>query len=412
MGSHDELFGEGEKAAKLGFLAVALIGLVKGTIGYISGSVSLLAQSVDSLMDLFSLIAVYMGMRLSRKPPSERFPYGYYKIENLASLLIAVTIILTGGGLLWESAKRVIDPMPISSPLYAVAVAGLSIPLLYTLYRYTRRVGEEINSQALLGQAADFRTDIYSSALVLVGVSAAEMGYPIVEGIAGFLISLFVLRLGTSLAWRGLLVLMDAVVNPERLMEIKELAEGVRGVKGVSHVRMRRSGPFCFGELTIGVDQDIPVEQAHRLTEELEQKIREKMPSIESIVIHIEPSEQKSFKVVIPIEKDRGLSSPTTPHFGKAPYFLFVEIEEGSIEKWVTRKNTALELEKKRGITISDLILGEKATTLLTNEIGEGPLHILWDSFVDIYDLPENVTAEEAVKDFIAGTLKVRSRTN
>ena len=84
------LFRRGEKAAKVGFLAVSIVGALKGLVGLFSGSVSLLAQSIEFLTDLFSLVAVYVGMRLSREPPSERFPYGYYRFETLASLTIAI----------------------------------------------------------------------------------------------------------------------------------------------------------------------------------------------------------------------------------------------------------------------------------------------------------------------------------
>ena len=149
-----DFFGRGEKAAKVGLLAVSVVGALKGLVGFFSGSVSLLAQSIESLTDLFSLVAVYVGMRLSKKPPSERFPYGYYRFETLASLVIAILIIITGSGILRESILMVLNPQPISANIYAMAIAASSIPVLYLLSNYTEKVGREINSQALLGQAA------------------------------------------------------------------------------------------------------------------------------------------------------------------------------------------------------------------------------------------------------------------
>jgi len=406
MEKPNDLFGRGEKAAKIGFLAVAIIGALKGFVGFASGSVSLLAQSLDSLKDLFSLVAVFVGMRLSRKPPSERFPYGYYRVETLASLLIAVLILLTGGEILRESILRVLKPQPISTPFYAVAVAASSIPVLFLLSRYTMMVGRKINSQALISQAADFKADIYSSTLVLVGVCASLLGYLFVEGLAGSVISLLVLKMGATLAWQGILVLMDAVVNPERMIQIKKLVEEVRGVREASRIRIRRSGPFCMGELTIGVDQRLPVEQAHRISEDVERRVKEKMPFIESFIVHIEPQEQLTLRIAIPIQEDRGLASPVTRHFGEAPYFLFVDVEERSVERWVTKRNPGLELERRRGITITDLITEEKTTTLLTSKIGEGPFHILRDTFVEIYEIIDKATADEAVNTFLEGKLK------
>jgi predicted Fe-Mo cluster-binding NifX family protein len=123
-------------------------------------------------------------------------------------------------------------------------------------------------------------------------------------------------------------------------------------------------------------------------------------------MIHIEPQEQDILRIAIPVLEDRGMDSPVTPHFGEAPYFLFIDVERESIHSWFTRHNPALGLERKRGVSISELILGEEATTLLTAEIGEGPYHILRDSFVEIYELPEKATAEEAVKIYLNGKLE------
>jgi cation diffusion facilitator family transporter len=396
-----DFFEKGGKAAKVGFLAVLVIGALKGLVGFFSGSVSLLAQSIESLTDLFSLVAVYIGLRLSKKPPSERFPYGYYRFETLASLTISIIIFITGSGILRQSVLMVLNPQPISAKIYAIAIAASSIPVLYLLSNYTKKIGSEINSQALLYQAADFKVDLFSSFLVLVGVGASIFGYPVVEGLVGSLMSIFVLKMGVTLAWQSLLVLMDAVENPDRIVRIKEIVEEVRGVRGASRIRIRRSGPFCLGEVTIGVDQRLPVEQAHRISEEVELRVKEEIPSVESLIIHIEPQKQERIRVAIPVLEDKGMDSPVTPHFGEAPYFLFVDLEEESIHGWFTRHNPALGLDRKRGVTVSELINGEDATTLLTAEIGEGPFHILRDSFIEIYELPEKATVKEAVNIYL-----------
>ncbi len=238
MENHSEVFSKGEKTAKIGLVAVVFMGFVKGIAGFLSGSVSLLAQSLDSVTDVFSLVAVSLGMQLSKKPPSERFRYGYYRAETLVSLLVAILILLTGIQILRESASRILSPQPVSTPLVAVAVALLSIPVLYLLHQHMRRVGVEINSQSLINQAEDFKADMYTSIIVMVSVLSSMLGHYIVEGLAGSLISLQVLKLGGTLSWQALLVLMDAVIDPERIIQIKETAEKVRGVKEASRIRI------------------------------------------------------------------------------------------------------------------------------------------------------------------------------
>jgi cation diffusion facilitator family transporter len=408
-----EFFNRGEKTAKISFLAVALLGAMKGIVGYASASVSLLAQAIDSLMDLFALIAVFFGMRLSKRSPSERFPYGYYRAETFASLLVSILVMLTGGEVLRESALRILHPEQIFSPLMAISVATVSIPILYFLYRYVRRVGREINSQSLQGQAEDFKADVYSSFLVLIGVTASQLGYPWIEGVIGAVISFFILKAGLKQGWEALLVLMDAVVNPERMEKVKELAQEVKGVISVNRVRMRQSGPFCFGVLTIAVNKRIPVEQAYQLTLEIEQRVKQTFPFVESLVIHMEPQEESKFRVAIPIIEDRGMESTVTSHFGEAPFFLFVDVEQAMIQRWITKQNPGRELEKKRGLTIAHLIVEEHATALLTRELGEGPFHYLRNSFVDLYELSEVGAASNAMKAFLAGKLKkLKPRSN
>ena len=195
-----QLFEKGERATKIGLITVAILGGIKGIIGLLSGSISLTAQATDSLADLISLVAVYMGLRISRKPPSERFTYGYYRVETMVSLLISIIILATGGLMLTESWNQIISPSQIGDPILVIGVAGISIPVLLWLGRYTKKVGVEINSQALQSQSEDFMTDVYSSAVVCIGVGGTFLSFLFFEGIAGAIISLLVVKTGLSLS--------------------------------------------------------------------------------------------------------------------------------------------------------------------------------------------------------------------
>jgi len=128
---------------------------------------------------------------------------------------------LTGGKILREPFFRVLQPSPISEPLGAMVVAASSIPVIYLLTKYIKRFGEEINSQSLLSQAADLRVDLYASSVIVVSVFASLIGYLFIEGVVGSALSILVLKMGVIQVWNSVLVLMDAVVNTDRLEQIK-----------------------------------------------------------------------------------------------------------------------------------------------------------------------------------------------
>ena len=136
---------KGEKTAKFSSVIVATIGLAKGIVGVFSGSISLLAQAVDSLTDVFASLTVYVGLKVAGRKPTDRFPYGYYRAETVASLLVAALIIFSGATILEESIMRFLLPEAVSFPQIALLVAAISIPFLYFLAKYNWR-GDKFSS--------------------------------------------------------------------------------------------------------------------------------------------------------------------------------------------------------------------------------------------------------------------------
>jgi cation diffusion facilitator family transporter len=117
---------KGQRTARLASFAVAVIGLVKGVVGIFSGSVALSAQALDSLTDVFGSLTVYFGLKIAHKERTERFPYGYYKAETFSSLVIALLLLFSGIGIIWEAVMRFLQPEAISYPYIASLVAAFS----------------------------------------------------------------------------------------------------------------------------------------------------------------------------------------------------------------------------------------------------------------------------------------------
>ena len=189
-------------------------------------------------------------------------------------------------------------------------------------------------------------------------------------------------------------------MKPEYLAQVKAVTETVRGVIGVHEIKMRRSGPYVFGEMHIEVDEEMPVDKLHAISEEIERKVKEKVKEIDSLTIHAEPARAEAHRIAIPVGEDRGIESALNPHLGRAPYLLFIDLNRGRIERWFVRGNPGAELEKAKGITTAKFLIENGADVLLTKEVGEGPFHVLRDNFVKIYKTPENPSVRQVLEDY------------
>jgi cation diffusion facilitator family transporter len=406
LANQKSVLERGEKAAKVSSFVVALIGLTKGSVGFFSGSIALLAQAVDSLTDIFASLTVYVGLKVASRKPTDRFPYGYYRAETIASLLVAALIIFSGATILEESIMRFLSPEAVSCPQIALLVAAFSIPFLYFLAKYNKEIGEDINSQALIGQSKGFILDALSSVLVFFGVLSSYLGFSWIEAVVSALISVLIIKAGLELGKGAVLVLMDAVVHPDHFAKIKRLAEEVKGVVSVHDIKVRKSGPFYFGEMRLEVRKDLPVEKAHAISEKVELKLKQECNQIEILTIHIEPAKIEDFRIAIPIEQDKGMKSSLDTHFGSASHFIFVEIGQGEIKNWIVKPNLGAKLSRKQGITTAKFLIAEKATTLLAVELGEGPFHMLKDNLAEIYAIQKTREVKEILEAFRFGKLE------
>jgi cation diffusion facilitator family transporter len=398
MNEKNQLFRKGERAAIISAAVLLAFSILKGTVSIISGSVALLADSIHSFADIFSSIAVWAGLKLVQKKPTERFPYGYYKAETLALLIVAVTIVASGILILKEAVDKLFTHNVVLFPSIVLAVAAFSGLVSYLLGRYKKSVGTLIGSQSLVSEGQHSLVDVYTSLLVFIGVLFAILGYPVAEAVAGLAIGLYAMKVGLWFGKDAVLVLMDACLSPQKAREMKEIAEKVKGVIGVHDLRLHKSGPVSFGEMHIEVQEALPLEKAHEISDEIEEKIKERFKDIESITIHVEPAFKQKVKVGIPVVEDQGLESKTSAHFGNVPFFAFIELENNQIGNVHVKVNKAARMARKKGINAAQFLVDEKVDVFLSGGMGEGSFHLLRANLVQIFVLPEQVELKEAIR--------------
>lgn len=400
------LLKKGEGAAKISTMVTILLSLVKGMVGLVSGSVALLADAVHSFSDVFASIAVWLGLRFARKEPSERFPYGLYKVETLALLVVSIIVIVSGIEILLESMKRLWASYTITLPHVTIAVACSSALVSLLLSRYKDKVGKSIGSQALIGEGKHSMVDVYSSIIVVLGVAFNFMGIPWAEAVAGLIITIIILKLGLWMGRDSILVLLDICLRPEYAQEIRRIAENIPGVKAVHGIKVRRAGPFVFGEMHMEVDERLSVDRAHEISEKVEDKVKEKIKEMDSLTIHIEPSKKERRRLAMPIAEDNGLESRVHGHFGDSPYYMLIDVEGGKVIRWRVIENPGAKLDRRKGVETAHVLLDNEVDALAIAEIGDGAFRILRDGGVKIYRLRPNVEAKDAVKKFLEGEME------
>ncbi len=275
--------------------AVFLTGL-KIVVGLWSGSLGILAEAAHSGLDLAAAVVTLFAVRAASKPADPGHTYGHGKIENLSALLETLLLLVTCGWIISESVHRLLSgQVRVQASVWAFGVMLVSIAVDASRARMLARVAARHRSQALEADALHFSTDVWSSAVVIVGllgVKFADWFPPLgflreADAVAALIVAAIVVWISGRLGLRTMQALVDA--SPAGVAEkIKAKVEAMEGVFDCHAVRVRHSGPHYFVDLHILLDGDITLSAAHALTEEVEKAVTEILPGAD-VTVHPEP---------------------------------------------------------------------------------------------------------------------------
>lgn len=285
--------------------AVALLSVVSNTtlvaaklvVGLLIGSVSVLSEAVHSGVDLVASIVALAAVRYSGKPADEDHPFGHGKAENLAGAFEAILIVGAGIWIIIEAARKLAHPEPVEALGWGVAVMAVSTVANTLVSTALFRVGKRTESPALLADGWHLRTDVYTSLGVLLGLGAIELGrrvapqwnLAIVDPLVAIAVALLILRAGWKLTHDSSRDLVDGKLSREEEGAIRESILAFRPtVRGFHRLRTRKAGAHRFVDFHLTVRADMPVAQAHQLTDDLSDEIERRLGRI-SITIHVEP---------------------------------------------------------------------------------------------------------------------------
>ena len=408
MKDSDGTLQKGERAALVSACVTGFLALGKCVGGLLTGSMVLISDGVHSAIDVLPVTASWLGLKVSRRKPDERFPYGYFKAESVASLFISLFIIIAAFELVMEGYSRLFEMSEVSQPLVAASVSFVSAVTSALLARYQRRVGEDVGSQSLITNARDTYMDVFVSLLVVAAIILAHYDVPYVEGLAIISISFFILKIGLESIKDSVFALMDISPSKEVEDRVVRTISGVAGVEGFADLKLRRSGPFLLGEVTVKVRKQLDVERAHQISARLEEELRKDVKALEDIVVHIEPCDVHEVRLVVPLKNDDGMASVPAEKFGRARYFALVSVnrDRRRVEECTIVANPERERETRAGLHVVRTLVQEKVDALITNDIGEIAFHALRDHLVSIY-LMEGKRLDDVLDNFMDGRLEM-----
>jgi cation diffusion facilitator family transporter len=276
--------------------AACALMLLKLLVGLWTHSLGILAEAAHSSLDLVAAGVTLWAVQMSSRPADRQQTYGYGKFENLSALFETLLLLATCAWIVYEASRRLFfgGHVEVTPNVWAFLVVILSIVVDFSRSRALARVAEKYQSQALEADALHFSTDIWSSSVVLLGLAgvlaAQRLEIPWLanaDSVAALAVAGLVIWVSLRLGKKSVDDLLDRI--PDDLRDkVARAAGGVAGVESVSKVRMRRSGPTVFADVTLSVGEAISFDRAHEISDEAADAIRRVVPGAD-VVVHAEP---------------------------------------------------------------------------------------------------------------------------
>ena len=367
-----------------------ILALINLFIAQASGSLAVEAEMVHNMVDLLTAIGVLVGLKLSTRK-SKDFPYGLYKLENVITVFLSLMTFLTA----YEIARDALFAGGVQATVDAWMLVGVviaaAIPLTFSVFEL--RAGQAANSPALIADAKEYRAHVFTTGVVLAALIGQWLDFPL-DRVAALVIVVAIAKTGWELLSDGMRVLLDASLDANTLLRIREIIQAEPRVAELKWVTGRNAGRYRFveGEVTIrGHD----LKKAEAALQEIEAQIREEVPFVERVLIHAEPMARTHLRYALPLADPDGTLSQ---HFGEAPYFALVRVRlsDDVIEEQRVVSTPYQDVERARGIRVAEWLVEQKVdVTLIREELrGKGPVYVFGDAGIEMRRTDANTLTE------------------
>jgi len=281
-------------AARLSLTVVIGLIVLKVAVGAITGSLSILAQAIDSFLDLFAVVITLLAIRIATKPADEKHPFGHGKAENVAAIVQAILIFLAGGSIIYSAVHRIMTGAALELTEAGIGMMVVSMVASIFLSRHLLRVSRLTDSPALEANAHNIAADVYSAAAVMVGLIVVRFtGLSIIDPILAILVALFIFKVAYDVLRSSFGGLVDVKLPEAEENDIKlAITEHFGGeVVDFHKLRTRKAGSQRYIDLHLIMPKDTTLADAHRMCDHLEQDMESRLPHTD-VTIHVEPCDE------------------------------------------------------------------------------------------------------------------------
>jgi cation diffusion facilitator family transporter len=285
----------GMRAVNVGLASNFLLAILKISVGIVGHSPALLAEGVNSTVDVVYYIVVSFFMRSASKPADDEHPFGHSQLESIGALVIGAFVMTTAIAIFWDAVNTAFDLFVEGNQLQGAVLPSLFVALFTVaakigLTNYTVRLGKQTKNPAVIALAYDHRNDVFSALAATLGIFFRLLGHTWVDPLAGALVAVVIFRTGIEIVREATEDLMDTVPGKALGEEIHSLVLSIPGIERIDHIQAHRFGPYLVVNITVCVDGDISVKEGDGIATQVEDTLLENISFMRQVHVHYHPS--------------------------------------------------------------------------------------------------------------------------
>ena len=295
--SEEETAAVVRKTAAVGVFGNVLLAAFKLVAGLIGHSAAMVSDAVHSLSDVFATLIAFIGRKISEKPADKEHPYGHERFECIASVVLGVILIVTGVRIGMSCVESIMNKTYLTAAepgIIALVAAIVSIVTKEAMFWYTMYQAKRMRSSVFRADAWHHRSDALSSVGALIGIGAARMGYPVMDSVAGLIISVVILVVAARIISEAVNNMLDRAVDPEMEEEMHKVIDEYASDNDikltVDSLITRKFGDKIYVDLEIGVDGDMKLKDAHDIAEDVHDLREKNFDDVKHVMVHLNPT--------------------------------------------------------------------------------------------------------------------------